>query len=355
MTPAKVYLAATGLLTPAGFNAATTAAVVKARLNIYRKSNHVNKDFNAMSMALIPEGAIPPLNPSLEKTLGLTARHRRMLRIATPAANHVMAALTLKRPPPLFLALPESLPNCPSHIEAKFIDHLMLQSGLSIDRNLSRIVATGRSAGLEVIDLAFKYLEISGNDVVLVGGIDSYLDHELLCRLDSDDRILAENIADGFAPGEAAGFLLLVSERVVSKLPRKPEAVLYQPGLANEPGHRYSSKPYLGEGLSKAFKAAIENAGSPPIEKIYASLNGESFGAKEFGIACLRNQAVLSENFITEHPADCFGDIGAAFGPVLISLTVADKVGNYLLYCSSELEARSAIVVSITSDLKNRE
>ncbi len=355
MNSAKAYLAATGLLTPAGFNSVTTAAAVKAQLNVYAKSKHYNKHFNPMSMALIPEDAIPPLSPELESMPGLTARHRRMLRIATPAAKDVMAAFPLKRPPPLFLAVPESLPNCPSYIEAKFIDQLITQTGMQIERNSSLIVATGRSGGLEVIDLAFKYFEIPGNDVVLVGGIDSFLDHELLGMLDSDDRVLAENISDGFAPGEAAGFLLLVSDRVVDKLPRKPKAILYQPGRGIEKGHRYSHEPYRGNGLAEAFKNAIQNAGKLKIEKIYASLNGESFGTKEFGVACLRNQAALSERVKIEHPADCFGDIGAAFGPVLISLTAENGVGNYLAYCSSELDARSAIIVAIVTDFNYRE
>jgi hypothetical protein len=51
---------------------------------------HHNKNFNPMRMALIPEDALPPLNPELTSLTGLTSRQRRILRIATPAIQEVI-------------------------------------------------------------------------------------------------------------------------------------------------------------------------------------------------------------------------------------------------------------------------
>jgi 3-oxoacyl-[acyl-carrier-protein] synthase-1 len=346
MTTSKIYLAATGMLTPVGFDSASTNAAIAAGLSAYEDSMHHNKNFNPMRMALIPEDALPPLNPELISLTGLTSRQRRILRIATPAIQEVITGLPLKEPPALFLALPESIPDSAFSIHPKFLDALEIQTNVKFDKTSSRIFATGRAGGIEAIDLVFKYFEATGKDVAIVGGVDTYLDHLLLGVLDKDNRILAENISDGFAPGEAAGFLLLVSERVKNYLPHPPKAEIFRPGLANEPGHRYSEEPYRGDGLANAFQLAIKNSDGKPIDAIYASLNGENFGAKELGIAFMRNKSAFAENTKTEHPADCFGDIGAAFGPVLIANALASKQNNVLCYCSSETQTRAAIVVA---------
>jgi 3-oxoacyl-[acyl-carrier-protein] synthase-1 len=346
MTP-RIFVAAVGMLTPVGFDSVSTAAAVRAGMSAYEDSSQYNKRFHQMRMALAPEDALPPLNPELESVMGMSARQSRMLRLATPALQEAMGKVPLKEPPPLFLALPESIPEYSSTIGTSFLDHLIVQTGVAIDRKSSRIIATGRAGGLDVIDLVFKYFNASGKDVALVGGVDTYLDPLLLGVLDSENRVLADNIPDGFAPGEAAGFLLLVSERVVAKLPFKVKAALYSPGLANEKGHRFSEEPYRGEGLAEAFNKAIMNSNGAPISSIYASLNGENFGAKELGLASMRNKNAFITQVKVEHPADCFGDVGAAFGPILIGLTSFNPPGNYLGYCSSDQQSRAAIVTTI--------
>lgn len=347
MTHSRVYVAATGVLTPVGFDSISTAASVKAGISAYQDTNQLNKKFHSMRMALMPEDALPPLNAELESKAGLTAREIRMLRIATPALQEVISKVPLSEAPPLFLALPESIPRSSSEISAKFLDHLIVQTGVALDRKLSRTISTGRAGGLDVLELVFRYFNASGKDVALVGGIDTYLDTLLLGVLDNENRVLADNISDGFAPGEAAGFLLLVSERAVSQLPVKAKIAISPPGLADEKGHRYSNEPYRGEGLAEAFNKAIVNSNGELLHSIYTSLNGENFGAKELGVASMRNKGAFVDHYTVEHPADCFGDIGAAFGPVLISLISTNAPVNHLVYCSSDQQSRAAVVVSV--------
>ena len=71
---------------------------------------------------------------------------------------------------------------------------------------------------------------------------------------------------------------------------------------------------------------------------------------KEHGVAMIRNSEYLAENLKVEHPADCFGDLGAAFGPVAIGLTAFYQTTGKartpcLICCSSDKDARAAIVV----------
>jgi 3-oxoacyl-[acyl-carrier-protein] synthase I len=93
-----------GMLTPVGFDTASTNAAIMAGASAYEDSQHHNKNFNPMRMALIPEDALPPLNPELLSLPGFTSRQRRILCIATPAMQQVIAESPLKEPPALFLA-----------------------------------------------------------------------------------------------------------------------------------------------------------------------------------------------------------------------------------------------------------
>ena len=345
----KVYIAGMGMITSIGGTALTTAVAVRARRKGMRESAVINKNSKPMTMALVPDMALPLLNSKLN-TVNHLKRYTQLIKLATPALQEVMDSVPLKEPPPIFLAMPESLPDCPPERQANFLEHLRIQSGANIDWPMNRLIATGRAGGLQALDVVFKYFASTGKDVALVGGVDTYQSHFLLGVLDNQDRILAEDIMDGFVPGEAAGFLMLVSERVVSKLPKKPLAAVYHPGLADEPGHRYSQEPYRGDGLANAFRLAIENANGQSIQTIYSSMNGEHFGAKELGVAQVRNNAAIAENVKIEHPADGFGDIGAACGPVLVALAALDlqkgwRQGPALVYGASEQQARSAVVV----------
>jgi len=341
---AKVYVAGVGMVTPVGFDAPSTSAAVRAGINQYKDTQFYNRRFEPMKMALVPDDALPQLNEGLRHLPGLTTRRRRMLRLAEPALKEVLSTLPIKDTLPLFLSGPETLPGCPKAIDSKFLQELKIQTGANIDLDASRIVTTGRAGGIQIVELAFKYFDM-GKDIVLIGGIDTCFDQFMLGMLDNDDRISSESSMESFTPGEAAGFVLLVSERFVNNLPYKPLATLYRPGISDETGHRYSDEPYRGEGLSEAFKLALSSYESGKIKTLYTSLNGEHFSAKELGVAVIRNKNHLIPEHVAEHPADCFGDIGAAFGPVLIGLISASSPGNYLSYCSSETNMRAALTV----------
>lgn len=347
MSNPRVYVAGAGMITPVGANTEMTAAMVRAGVNKYEDSIHYNKDYNPMKMALVPDKALPPLADKLEATKDITARQKRMLRLLTPALEEAMVSYVQKEPIPLFLAGPESLPECPAPNHEKFIDYLMVQTKVDLDRKNSRFFATGRAGGLQAIELAFRYFEATGKDFILIGGVDSYQDHYLLNTLDMEGRVKAEGVMDGFAPGEAAGFLLLASENGLKKLKQKPGTIIFLPGLSDEVGHRYSKEPYKGDGLAESFRLAITYGAGMPIKAIYASLNGENFGVKEYGVATMRNSAAFDSAYKLEHPADSFGDVGAAIGPIMLGLISREKKGNYLAYCSSENQSRAAVSVMV--------
>ena len=360
MTPPGAWLCGIGMMTPVGDCAAQTAASVRAGISRYQESAVYNKRFEPMTLALLPEENLPPLNDDLATQPGLTSRQMRMLRLAAPALREALQNYAPETPIPLFLAGPEALPGRPLPVGGVFVNHLEIQAQTRLDLTHSRLYPTGRAGGLQALDAALAHLAQGTHDYVLVGGVDTYLDLYLLGTLDMADRVLANGVMDGFCPGEGAGFLLLCSERAKQTRGGATLAKIHPPGIASEPGHRYSEQPYKGDGLAQAVSSAIAHAQAQaemnlgPIRTVFASLNGENFGAKEWGVALMRNQSAFDEAFQLEHPAEYFGDTGAAVGPIIIGLAAmgmskAHLASPALVWCSSEFEQRGAVCVTLNN------
>jgi len=88
-----------------------------------------------------------------------------------------------------------------------------------------------------------------------------------------------------------------------------------------------------------------------PIDTIYSSENGESQWAKELAIAIIRNNDALTSPLNVLKPAQCYGDMGAANGSVLLALAIeksrqqkANK--QIMVYSSSDSGARGALCLT---------
>jgi len=348
----SAWICGMGMVTPVGDCATQTATSVRAGISRYQESSIYNKRFEPMTMALLPEDALPPLNKELANHPKLTSRQARMLRLAHNALLEALETLPKEQQLiPVFLAGPETMPGRPLAITDTFLSLLAIQTEANIDRVKSRLFPTGRAGGMQALQAGLRYLSTGEHDYVVVGGVDSYLDLHLLGTLDMENRVLANGVMDGFAPGEGAGFLLLCSDKEREARQDKPTIKIHWPGIAAERGHRYSKETYTGDGLANAVTTALQAVNNIPIRTILASINGENMGAKEWGVAYTRNASAIDPGFRFEHPADCFGDAGAAAMPILAGLAAAGMKKGYLpgpvlSFCSSEGPHRGAACMS---------
>ena len=348
-----------GLVTPVGMGAAQTAASVLADIDGFQESPVMGMSGEPFVMALLPQDALPPLADALEAADGITARQRRMLRLATPALEEALAELPAEVRPgsiPLLLATPEKHADLAEPVSDAFLEQLSTQSGAVFDLAGSRLFPAGRAGGYQAVAEAVRRLRKEEAELVLVGGVDSYLDLMLLAALEREKRLLGGQVTDGFLPGEGAGFLLLGREGAPVVGGLEPIARLAAVRMGEEPGHRGSEEPYRGDGLAAAFAKLFATPGAlrEPARTAYLGLNGESFPAKEWGVASLRSSAELSPELDVRHPADCFGDIGAAFGPVMIGLAAlgvqaATCAPPCVVWSSSEGSARGAALVDVVA------
>jgi 3-oxoacyl-[acyl-carrier-protein] synthase-1 len=272
-----------------------------------------------------------------------------MLRLATQAlqeASRGGAAL------PLFLALPELSMKGEDIISATFLEHLATQAGVELNLPQSRVFHQGRAGGLVAVANACQALRSGRFRTVLVGGVDTYLDLQLLAGLGMEGRLLVEGAFDGFIPGEGAAFLLLGVPGEARRQKRVPLAHLLGIGIGKEEGHLYSDAPYRGEGLAQAFHQlfASLSTDTPRIRCVYAGLNGENFWAKEWGVAYLRHRQHFEEYLRVEHPIELTGDSGAAVGTTMTGLAALGlykgyRQGPILVWSSSDREARAAVLL----------
>jgi 3-oxoacyl-[acyl-carrier-protein] synthase-1 len=341
-----------GMVTPVGLAAAPTAAAVRAGIARLNESTLRSRDGEPRVMGLVPEEQLPPLALSPETRTPPTAHAQRLLRLAAGALQEALERCPDSATVPVFLGLHEPWPELPAPAEADFLKHLARQAQSAFAVSRSKVFPQGRASGVIALQHALKLLSSDRKiPLVVAGGVDSYLAPELLARLDHEGRLPSGPVTDGFIPGEGAAFLLLARPGEARRLGLEPIAEVAGVGLGDEKGHRYSATPYLGEGLAEAFARLFAQAEPPsPIQCVYSGLNGESFWAKEWGVAYLRNAKRFVENVRIEHPVQNVGDPGAALGPLMVGLAAMGIQRGYrqapcLVWCSSDHEARGAVLV----------
>lgn len=349
----EVLILSAGLVTPAGLSLPECAAAVRARVAALRETVWHDRRVQPIIAGTVPDEALPPRASALAAQ-PFTRRVDRLLRLAHAALEDLQDSTppqdpaTAPRPLPLLLALPEHLTLTPLDTAA-FLAALDRQCPGRIDLARSLAVAQGRAAGLMALREARARLRRGEAEEVLVGGVDCLVDPVVLARLDDAGRIRGEVVSDGLSPSEGAAFLRLGRRAAADQAPL---ARLLGTGLGQEPGHLHAQAPYLGEGLAQAFAALLGEAPPPsPIGCVYASFNGERYWAREYGVARLRQAPAFDESHQMEHPAECFGDLGAAHGPALAALAAHGLRHGYrrspcLVFASSDHGQRAASLLA---------
>jgi 3-oxoacyl-[acyl-carrier-protein] synthase-1 len=347
MTQATIV--ATSVLCAAGRGADQVWASVRAGAAHITNSLVMNRQFEAIRMGLIPENALEPVSPELE-SLSLPSRPFRMLRLAAPTLRALPKAIR-SEPIALYLGLPELLPDEAAWLAA-FPAQLARFAGCEIDTAASRTLPSGRASVFSAIEQALAAFEADPSKSIVVGGVDTFLDLRLLATLDADQRILGSSAKDAFIPGEGAAFLVLASE---ANARASTSASINIAGAISclDAGHRYGSDPARGEGLAQAIEALRLSLGdrAQPVATIFAGLNGESFDAKLWGVAHVRHSDFFTTSTKFEHPADCFGDTGAATGALLVALakvalSSGQRAGPALAWAASDQESRGCALLS---------
>lgn len=333
-------LVATALVSPVGIGTRATWAAVRGGISHILDSAFIGENGQPIRMAEVPDPCLPPLPEGI--ATGKTARYRRMLRLCIAALDQIDAPAS--RPVPLFLGLPEKDASGQYPALEPFLTEISRCFPGRLDLVSSRIYAEGRASGFKALEAALDMLSRAGDEqsMVLVGGVDSYRDPLLLAHLDRAQRLLGGR-GDGFIPGEGAGLLLL------RKGPAAGTIQLTAAANTAEPGHLLSDELCHGDGLTQAFAKTLA-AADQPVRTVFCGLNGENASGKEWGLAAVRLGGRLDPAFRLFHPADCYGDLGAASAPALwclgaLGLAQGHLSGPLLSWCAADAAPRGSALL----------
>jgi 3-oxoacyl-[acyl-carrier-protein] synthase-1 len=346
-----VVVISVGMMTAVGLSAPETAASVRAGTMRFGEMDWRDQRFEPFTVAEVIEEGLPDLAGTLAIEANLTYRELRMLRLATmPLLECLQPIVSLDESVSVILSLPETETTLPIDRDV-FLRRFAQQVEGAVDLQNSNCNLKGRAGGLLAIEQASERIRNGRASFILAGGVDTYRDLYLLGTLDMEKRVKSSKHLDGFIPGEGAGFILLASRKDAEIAGLAPMAMLSRVLVGFEEGHLYSEKPYRGDALAGTFEKFFQESGiKEPVQEVYSSMNGENHWAKEWGVAFLRNQAAFNPGHGMYHPADCYGDTGAACGPLMVGLATIGITQGYrkspsLVYCSSDFGERAVLAV----------
>lgn len=215
-----------------------------------------------------------------------------------------------------------------------------------------RTFDSGHVGSLLAIEQAMLKICENPSKRCIVVGIDSYLEKRTLELLDEKSRLKSERNRFGFVPGEAASAVLLESFQEATKRKAPVFAEIEGIGHSSEENSYLSNQPASGQGLSSVILKAWPSADDEDqVNWVCNDLNGENYRAREWGLCIVKLQYRFKDLRFVWHPADCWGDIGAATGTALLALVGRSFERGYaptnrcLVWTSSDEGERAAVVL----------
>lgn len=236
---------------------------------------------------------------------------------------------------PILLSVPAERPGLPADAVDWIVASLLAEVG-PFDAARSGAIRIGHDGFAALLEVAAGLLEAGDVPAVLIGALDSCVDSACVAWFEEAGRLRAPGKPNGLAPGEGAAFCVVTRPALLVGTDM-PFFELSALARAQEPHPWYCGRPTMGEGLSVAVRHALA---SGPADVCYVDLSGEMWRSSEWDFAYLRNGKRLGHPLDIRHPAECWGDTGAASGALLTWLAAWDlwqgrSLHHSALICSS--------------------
>ncbi len=343
----RVVIVALGACTPVGRDAWSSAAAVRAGISGFAQHPYmIDTAGEPMRAAIAPWIDI-----------GLSGADR-LEALLFPAIDEALEQLSSTHGAPMEMAIALGLPSPRPGLSRDIPKQMLDRVNKHYARRFSSAAtfAAGHAAGLLATQAAAAKLAQGTLDACVVAGVDSYIDPLTLEWLEANDQLHSAgplNNAWGFIPGEASAALLLMRESVAQAAGLEMLAVVLATGIAMEAKRIKTQTVCTGEGLTQAFRAALAALpGGAKVSDIYCDMNGEPYRADEFGFTALRTKESFesASDFIA--PADCWGDVAAAGGPLHLALATVASLKGYgngsfaFAWASAEHGERAATLIA---------
>ena len=348
----SIAIIGVGVRCAVGLTGPAAAAAVRAGISGFRLHPYM-LDKIGERMVVAQEPTLDPMLQGAERFACLA--EPAQAEALSPLARYNVGTQSVHT----LIGTPEPRPGLPTGIE-DFLRRLTVGAVNSSNRQRVTFLPNGNAAGLLAMKEARTILHHGRSRFCLAGGVDSYMSVASLEWMDELGMLKSSANRNGFPPGEAAGFCLLTTGATAVEVGLPVIGWLETLGSAREECPIRTSTISVGQGLSQAIRQATAPLRLPEerIDDSICDMNGEPYRSEEFALTVLRTQKAFvdSTRFVT--PADCWGDVGAASGPLFASLAVAAAQRGYakgprtLVWASSEGGDRAAVVVFIPSPVE---
>jgi 3-oxoacyl-[acyl-carrier-protein] synthase-1 len=238
---------------------------------------------------------------------------------------------------------------------AELLALLVRRSGMVFEGKARKTVcatAVGLTAALRQAE---EWLEGRACDRCVIGAVDSLIDPFTLQALARLGVLKTAEQPVGFAPGEAAAFVVVETARAARSRRAAVQAVLegHATGAA-APNPLLQEDPGTDEGLPTAVAqslAASDEPGRAPALAV-VNLNGDTYRARGWGETAVRPQLAGLRAAPVWIPALSFGEIGAAAGLVSLAMLARGWARGYapdaraMICLMDDVGGRAAVSVS---------
>lgn len=309
------HIVAVGLRTPVGLMSASAAAAVRAGICRVREHPFL-LDPAGRPLRTAYDGALDPQLLGWPRILALAeAGLRQVLTVLRSCSNGHGASF--------WFALPEPRPGFGEREKQHVLDglsQLAQRAGWPLPAGH---FTSGQAGGLDALRRGWEAICDGSSELSLVAGADSYLDADTIQWLGASRQLATTATRSAFFPGEGAGFVVLMSDRLrqATRLP----SLAWIRGAAVTPAPVDASPGLeLGLGLTDAIRAAARDLdpGKERIHRVLCDINGERARSEAWGFATLRLHELFVNAGTYEAPAGSWGDLGAATGIALAALAI---------------------------------
>lgn len=191
---------------------------------------------------------------------------------------------------------------------------LIARARLKVQPQAQRTILGDQTGFVLALQQAEAWLRDGTCEACWVGGVDSYLDPQIIGALLRLDVLRTPSNPVGLIPGEMACVLELTrGER------RPPGSTAVIQGYALDPGP--GQVPEEGPPDAEPLMRAMAATGAPSPDLSVVNLNGTTPRAVEWGYALVRRASQgLNDAPVTWIPPLHFGEIGSATGPASVAM-----------------------------------
>jgi 3-oxoacyl-[acyl-carrier-protein] synthase-1 len=236
---------------------------------------------------------------------------------------------------------------------AAFKEDVEERTLFAIDVPEVHVIAGGNAGVMLALQQAAAALAEGRHRVCVVGGVDSLLHTPFLDHLDEEGRLKTAATAGGLIPGEGAAFVVIEPDQPGAASRAHTLARFTPPRFAKESESPDGKNPGRGSAAAQVLRQTVADALCPPgrIHRVLTDLNGERWRFLEWALASNPALVDLPPDWRLWHPADCFGDTGAATGAMHLCLAVRAFERNYavgdgiVIFNASETGERASLSV----------